>query len=504
MALLYRFVRTNDKSDTEIFTFVVTRSVTRDVYRDITSKDFVYGYHKWAISFTRTDKVLGIFLVLRSASPGIKCYVDFSFTLANRDHFSKNEVYLEQRTKYTIEQPAHGNRKWILLTDLADRNFSDENGEFLVELCLNNIRTVFEDDIPIHPRNLSSSEERLPNSAKTDKTGNKLKSNKLETSYFSFGNFDWNVSLTPNADDSQLEKRTKVSLNRLTGFDHQCRVRYRLILGERDRRVDSGILDHISDINGRIRGFTLRNDLKLFVRKGLLKVHLEIISANTASEVKIYPGDGGLRHCGKVQQCYDRDKQAWTVEAEFNSEYLRLRLSYTDIFSVPRNHLRFVCWQAHMVRRNTTTGICECVPVSAFPYSAYFVQDDSDMGTVMETDIPTKEVLEQNNQYTAGKDHLNIQIEWIESQMLFQATYHKYDDLFRIHNNQMRREIGALQCENYSLERQLVSYQKSLSLAHTRGTEPEDWSACNHGATNSNEFYHRDYTEGNNSFSETE
>lgn len=32
-----------------------------------------------------------------------------------------------------------------------------------------------------------------------------------------------------------------------------------------------------------------------------------------------------------------------------------------------------------------------------------------------------------------------------------------------------RKEINALQAENYSLERQLFSYQKSISYAHSRG-----------------------------------
>ncbi|KAG8237330.1 hypothetical protein J437_LFUL016345 [Ladona fulva] len=37
------------------------------------------------------------------------------------------------------------------------------------------------------------------------------------------------------------------------------------------------------------------------------------------------------------------------------------------------------------------------------------------------------------------------------------------------------REISALQAENYSLERQLFSYQKSIAYAHSRGsTYPED------------------------------
>lgn len=37
-----------------------------------------------------------------------------------------------------------------------------------------------------------------------------------------------------------------------------------------------------------------------------------------------------------------------------------------------------------------------------------------------------------------------------------------------------RREIGVLQAENYGLERQLFSYQKSIAYAHSRGAYSDD------------------------------
>ena len=40
MALLTRHLKLSDHDDTQIFTFVGTKSVTRDLSRDITSKDF--------------------------------------------------------------------------------------------------------------------------------------------------------------------------------------------------------------------------------------------------------------------------------------------------------------------------------------------------------------------------------------------------------------------------------------------------------------------------------
>lgn len=72
------------------------------------------------------------------------------------------------------------------------------------------------------------------------------------------------------------------------GFDHPCRVQYRVVLGEGERRADSGVLDQISDLSGRIRGFSLRGpgaaDL---LRRGTLRLQLHMLSANAISEAKV-------------------------------------------------------------------------------------------------------------------------------------------------------------------------------------------------------------------------
>lgn len=107
MALLYRFTKLNDRSNTGIFTFIVTRSVSRDFHRDATTKDFCYGYHRWAVSFSRTnDKILGVYLILRNPSQNTKCFCDFTFTLLNREHYSKNELFSEKQCKFSLDHPA--------------------------------------------------------------------------------------------------------------------------------------------------------------------------------------------------------------------------------------------------------------------------------------------------------------------------------------------------------------------------------------------------------------
>lgn len=41
-------------------------------------------------------------------------------------------------------------------------------------------------------------------------------------------------------------------------------------------------------------------------------------------------------------------------------------------------------------------------------------------------------------EYFSDRSQVRLQIEWEDSYLLFQAVYHKYDDVTRVHNYQMR------------------------------------------------------------------
>ncbi|XP_011498764.1 PREDICTED: uncharacterized protein LOC105362918 [Ceratosolen solmsi marchali] len=452
MALLYRFAQLPDRSGTRVFSFVVTRSVVRDPERDVTSKELVCGFQKWAVAFSRGDKVLGVYLVWRGAAPGLRVYVDFTFTLLNREHFSVNEGFSGKRVKFTYEAPAQGNRNYISVSDLYSRNFADPNGEFQLELSMTNVRTVF------------TSEVRLPSSVFT---AGQPKPSKLETSYFTFGGFDWNLVVYPTGNKEtegrSQDGRMSVYLVRLTGFDHRCRVRYIVSLGEGDRRVESGPIEDLSDADGRGFGWQPRVRWSDVAHKGVLRVSLEMLEARTISEVSVQAlGPGVL----PATPCYDRDKQAWAIRADLHSDTVRLHLIYKDIHNVPRNHLRYVSWTAYLIRGEEPDS--EIVSLPGAPFSRYYAQEPADEGIIMETSIGVNEVKDESCPFVTEKGQIRVRLEWNESHLLFQATYHKYDDVCRIHNQQMRREIAALQAENYSLERQLFSYQKSLAYAQAQ------------------------------------
>ncbi|RWS26430.1 uncharacterized protein B4U80_08312, partial [Leptotrombidium deliense] len=343
--------------------------------------------------------------------------------------------------------------KWIILSDIQSRKFSDETGEFLLELALSNITTVFESEIHVPSHGV-------------------YRGTKMETGYFTFGSFDWSLSIVVNDDDNDDAKPT-VYLNRLTSFDNPCRVQYRVVIGDGKHREDSGLLDQISDMSGRIRGF----DLHYYSISDLLKynhntivVYVEMHCANTISEAKVPIA----RNTSPAINCYDRNKQGWCIEADVENEFLRLKLFFMDLHSVPRNHLRYISWITYVVTKDSNTGTRESIPVNNIPHSNYYVTDGVDMGVIMDTDIYSRAIQVSPKDYLEMEGHLTVHIEWVDSILLFNNLYHKYDDLARIHSHQMRREVTALQAENYSLERQLFSYQKSISMVSARAQRGTD------------------------------
>lgn len=361
MALLYRFVKIQDRTNTHVFTFVVTKSVTRDLERDITSKEFVCGYQKWAITFSRTDKVLGVYLVWRNASEGMRVYVDFTFTILNREHFSVNESFSGKQIKFTYESPAQGNRNYIPVNDLYSRNFTDANGEFQLELTIGNVRTIYETHFRV-PHSifgtLTSQYQGEHHGMHPKNFDHSKSSQKFESTYFTFGGFDWNITIYPHGSPEVTDPDHKVSvyLNRLTGFDHQCRIRYIVNLGEGEKLLDSGVVENVSDTDGKAHGWHPRVKFGDLVRKGVLRVRLEMIAANTISEMTftfktnvsnvstgIHPRaltNESLIANPPLAQCYDRDKQGWTLKTDCHSDTVRLHMVYKDIHNVPRNHLR--------------------------------------------------------------------------------------------------------------------------------------------------------------------
>ena len=241
-----------------------------------------------------------------------------------------NEGFSGKRVKFTYEAPAQGNRNYIPVSDLYNRNFADTNGEFQLELSMANVRTVYMTDLKMPSSTFSAGQS---------------KPNKLETDYFPFGGFDWNLVIYPHG-NKELEgyrgghdAGVSVYLMRMSGFDHRCRVRYSVALGEGDRRIDSGQLEDLSDAERCGFGWHTRVRWSEIAHKGVLRVSLEMVEARTICEVAVQARGPSVL---PATPCYDRDNQAWMIRADLHSDTVRLHLVYKDIHNVPRNHLRLV------------------------------------------------------------------------------------------------------------------------------------------------------------------
>lgn len=89
--------------------------------------------------------------------------------------------------------------------------------------------------------------------------------------------------------------------------------------------------------------------------------------------------------------------KCWSLECDISErERLRLSLFFLDAHSVPRNHVRYISWAAHLVagraggeqRRQHEQQI----PVRNRPHFGLYLQEGTDLGTIMETDIAADQV----------------------------------------------------------------------------------------------------------------
>ena len=138
---------------------------------------------------------------------------------------------------------------------------------------------------------------------------------KMETTYFSFGGFDWNVSLVVEPysataaataagfslslasnlglsdKERERELRSRIGtagmsdigsgtlalrLRRLTGVDHRSRSRYTISIGDGDRRLSSGLMDDVSDAEGAGCVWCPRLRVQDLAPKGTLRLQVRV------------------------------------------------------------------------------------------------------------------------------------------------------------------------------------------------------------------------------------
>lgn len=327
----------------------------------------------------------------------MRVYVDFTFTLLSRDHFTANEGFSGKQVKFSAGCCAQGRGRCVSLAELTAK-FADARGEFQLELTMSRVRTIY------------ACELRAP---------------RLDTQPIAFAGFDWQVCVTGGCGKEPLSLR----LVRLSGEGQQCRVRYALAIGEGERRVHSGPLECVCDAEGRTLPWVPRPPVRQTNKT--VRLTLELSWARLLAELNVAAG-------GRAATCYDRDKQAWAVRCDTHSETVRLHMLYRDVHHVPRNHLRYVSWSAWLVRAAPAPGEPDADELPGAPFEHYYAQDSADEGLMMETALRVEDVSRAGCPLMHPGGELRVRLEWGDTYLLFQATYHVYDDLCRLHAHQMR------------------------------------------------------------------
>lgn len=85
----------------------------------------------------------------------------------------------------------------------------------------------------------------------------------------------------------------------------------------------------------------------------------------------------------------DKDQQAWTVEAYIEDQCFIIRLYYSDIFKIPVDYVRSICFNI-TVRNHRDTKIT--TSVFPKPVTKYYSQKDSDEGLEISTTLDVDEV----------------------------------------------------------------------------------------------------------------
>ena len=210
---------------------------------------------------------------------------------------------------------------------------------------------------------------------------------RYETLYFSWGLFDWNLSVYPFGDCPETDSFSLVYLTRQTSFDHLCRVRYRIRLGKGERSIESEVIEQILDMSGTGTPYESGYSIYSFTTsKGMLPIQIELLHVTAISEVEVQPFTRGKNKA----HLYDRDKQAWMLEADVSLECLRTRIYYVDVYNVPRKFMRFMSWSMSVIpSRGHTKRRLQAISA---PFCNYYVQTDTDEGFDMVTEIPVEEV----------------------------------------------------------------------------------------------------------------
>lgn len=370
MAQLFRFLYTDDRHKSEIFTFMLPSNFLLDANDcEIKSRDFTSNHQKWSLSFNKINNQLSAYLTLKTAADHMIVTADFCVTIINREHFARNESFIEKNFKFTHESYIHGRKAFVSVDTLCTLDFMDERGSIQCELEIRNVNTAY------------SYQTQLPATPVYNRNPSELK---VLSGVFIFGNYQWNICIQPKLDTVGNITCLKFYLVRTTSLDHLCRITYRYKFINGAFVHDSGIIEQYSDLNGQSNSYRMEKVKELLQLTGKFVVRLELIKINTIFSIILYPFT--TKDLAPVS-FYDRDQQKWSMESYIEDNCFILRLFYIDINNIPIGYVRLMSFNI-AIRHNQLGSVY----VFKKPVIKYYYKQETDDGLEITTTVDVNEV----------------------------------------------------------------------------------------------------------------
>ena len=152
--------------------------------------------------------------------------LDLSVALLCREHFTRNESFIEKNCKFTNKVTLHGRKSFTSITRLCSVEFMDERGNIQCEVEIKNLLLSYITEVQITPQLLN------PQYAHVMQTGNHRQpiDAKIETAAFVYSNYEWCIVLQPKLDSVGQLGHFRMFIQRLTPCDHSVKLTYRIKL----------------------------------------------------------------------------------------------------------------------------------------------------------------------------------------------------------------------------------------------------------------------------------
>lgn len=295
-----------------IFTFSVPVSLVRGFVEEIVTSPFEYHSFRWRLRLIRTQLHVGAFIELstRMENSNSRIYIDYTLTVINQEHFSKNQSFSRRNVCFNNSSKSHGDGCFVEASDLCERHFVFEDGHFLLELEI--AYPVVNICIEIHKH-----------------------FNDFKSEEFTLGEQNWHLKMFhSNTDDNRIVVQCcteDLSENAVLCLSFACRVLH-------------GLTTH-----QRLSFFTNHDNLLLLASE--LSSEISCAGSNfnlLLCDLRLqrfsglrcrYARDISVQDCGNFTWVLRLNKQESNLDANLQSmENLEL---------IPPNHVRVIGWSLH-------------------------------------------------------------------------------------------------------------------------------------------------------------